>query len=381
MAVASPVAAVSLLAVASPTARIGRRLLEWNKQSTMELFESLQHEAEPLNPREPNQGPPASRTLTPSSVLAPLRDHIAAENRFLNTVRCGQVTPDLLTQATKYIQTHHSLEILQCVYHCPATGIACPSWIPPCPCPPWWCTRYREAPWEACGNRKWVEPVPHSLSRYLSSHGVAFDTVVEVQKNEGRSDWARPPFSGAGSWSALFTTDNPTYHTGEPLISVIACTLLGFEDPRAFEQLAEGAAQIFLAWLTADASISNDDLRNLQRLVAEGDLVPAYGNPGDFQARFVKENLLALTRHFDHVPSCGRPLFRTENGYIGTGPRLVQPGDVCCVLFGGKVPFILRPVSDHFLLIGKSYVHGAMHGEIIDRLDSGELEERLFEVW
>ncbi|EXJ60132.1 hypothetical protein A1O7_04284 [Cladophialophora yegresii CBS 114405] len=225
-----------------------------------------------------------------------------------------------------------------------------------------------------------VDTLPHISSKRLRSRGVAFDTVVDVQKNEGRSDWARPPFSLGEGWSALFITDKPTYHTGESLVSAIARTLLGSENPGVLQQLAKGTARVFLAWLVAEATAPDDDLRKLQLLAAMADMMPDVENPGDLQVLFQKEGLPALTRLFNHVPSCGRPLFRTKDGYIGVGPCLVQPGDVCCVLFGGKVPFILRPIDDHFILIGKSYMHGAMNDEIIDRLDSGELEERLFVI-
>jgi len=34
----------------------------------------------------------------------------------------------------------------------------------------------------------------------------------------------------------------------------------------------------------------------------------------------------------------------------------MQPGDEVCVLFGGRVPFILRSIEDHYLFIGDSYV-------------------------
>lgn len=34
----------------------------------------------------------------------------------------------------------------------------------------------------------------------------------------------------------------------------------------------------------------------------------------------------------------------------------MQPGDEVCILFGGRVPFILRPMQDHHLFVGDSYV-------------------------
>jgi hypothetical protein len=75
------------------------------------------------------------------------------------------------------------------------------------------------------------------------------------------------------------------------------------------------------------------------------------------------------------------PCFVAEKGYLGVGPDLVQPGDTCCVLFGGEVPFILRPLDDHFLLVGESYIHGAMNGEVVDLMEAGKLQDQLFEIY
>jgi hypothetical protein len=65
----------------------------------------------------------------------------------------------------------------------------------------------------------------------------------------------------------------------------------------------------------------------------------------------------------------GTRLFTTDNfgGLIGTGPEGLQTGDVVCVLYGGDLPFILRPDNQgQYLLIGGCYVSGTMHGEALD---------------
>ena len=53
----------------------------------------------------------------------------------------------------------------------------------------------------------------------------------------------------------------------------------------------------------------------------------------------------------------------TENGYMGLGSPKV--GDEVWVLFGGDLPFILRPGPDDssHTLIGDCYVQGIMNGE------------------
>jgi len=64
----------------------------------------------------------------------------------------------------------------------------------------------------------------------------------------------------------------------------------------------------------------------------------------------------------------GRRLFITECGRFVLGPSFLQEGDICCVLFGCRVPFVIRPTSTsgHFKVLGPSYIDGAMYGELIN---------------
>ncbi|KAH6646738.1 heterokaryon incompatibility protein-domain-containing protein [Truncatella angustata] len=62
--------------------------------------------------------------------------------------------------------------------------------------------------------------------------------------------------------------------------------------------------------------------------------------------------------------------FLTKKGIVGIGPLPMQQGDVITVFAGSKVPFILRPTSSDptlnmpYKLIGESYCHGIMDGEV-----------------
>jgi hypothetical protein len=75
-----------------------------------------------------------------------------------------------------------------------------------------------------------------------------------------------------------------------------------------------------------------------------------------------------------------RRFITNERAYIGLAAGLTEGGDQVCVLFGGDSPFILRSVSNHYKLIGPSYIHGIMKGEVIERFKSGELLEEWFEI-
>jgi hypothetical protein len=68
----------------------------------------------------------------------------------------------------------------------------------------------------------------------------------------------------------------------------------------------------------------------------------------------------------------------TKEGYIGIGSPTVTPGDEIWVLYGGQVPFLLKPragygsatglgkaKNDGFTFVGDAYIHGIMYGEAL----------------
>lgn len=67
-----------------------------------------------------------------------------------------------------------------------------------------------------------------------------------------------------------------------------------------------------------------------------------------------------------------RRFFVTDDGLLAMGPRSMQEGDIVVVLFGGKVPFVLRPSLDGYRLVGECYVNGIMNGEFIQELKRTE---------
>jgi hypothetical protein len=73
----------------------------------------------------------------------------------------------------------------------------------------------------------------------------------------------------------------------------------------------------------------------------------------------------------------GRSFAFTENGYYALGPMITRPGNLCCVIFGAKVPYIIQKTGTegHYKLVGEAYVHGVMHGEVKDILDKGAVAE------
>ena len=90
-----------------------------------------------------------------------------------------------------------------------------------------------------------------------------------------------------------------------------------------------------------------------------------------------KENYAVVIDESIVSATTDRRLFRTSKGFIGLGPRTIKKGDEVWVLYGGNVPFLLRPdkvrtvdeVGDRqcHSLVGDCYLHGIMHGGLLSR--------------
>ncbi|KAM0720640.1 hypothetical protein Q7P37_004777 [Cladosporium fusiforme] len=73
----------------------------------------------------------------------------------------------------------------------------------------------------------------------------------------------------------------------------------------------------------------------------------------------------------------GRKIFRTRQGRLGLGPSALRPGDTCAVLFGSRIPFVLRPSGEasQYLLLGDAYVQDLMSGEAVALCKDGIIVE------
>ncbi|CAG9983867.1 unnamed protein product [Clonostachys byssicola] len=70
----------------------------------------------------------------------------------------------------------------------------------------------------------------------------------------------------------------------------------------------------------------------------------------------------------------GRKAFTATGCSMGLGPDVLRPGDLVCVLFGGPVPYILRPLRGNaYHFVGECFVPGYMDGEAITQWKAGTL--------
>lgn len=77
-------------------------------------------------------------------------------------------------------------------------------------------------------------------------------------------------------------------------------------------------------------------------------------------------------RYQDSINLTCQIAFVTETGYIGIGHPEVVKGDEVHLVQGSDTPFILRKTDGRYQLIGETYVHGIMDGELVD--DNTEFE-------
>jgi hypothetical protein len=74
----------------------------------------------------------------------------------------------------------------------------------------------------------------------------------------------------------------------------------------------------------------------------------------------------------------GWRLCTTKNGRLGQVLKSVEVGDVICILYGGEVPYVIRPSMNGFYkFIGSCYIHGLMDGEAC-QMEEMEPEEFSF---
>jgi Heterokaryon incompatibility protein (HET) len=92
----------------------------------------------------------------------------------------------------------------------------------------------------------------------------------------------------------------------------------------------------------------------------------AEGNDEVF-ASYQRKRMLPFVRSIG-AKVCGRKLFKSLNNLVGMGSSSVEAGDEIWLIRDSRTPLILRPKpgTQDFLLVGEAYLHGFMHGEMLD---------------
>jgi hypothetical protein len=61
-----------------------------------------------------------------------------------------------------------------------------------------------------------------------------------------------------------------------------------------------------------------------------------------------------------------RRAFTSTNGLVGLVPEGSEKGDTVCIVAGPNMPFIFRDYGSMYKLVGETYVHSIMDGELIE---------------
>ncbi|EEU38295.1 uncharacterized protein NECHADRAFT_77119 [Fusarium vanettenii 77-13-4] len=76
-------------------------------------------------------------------------------------------------------------------------------------------------------------------------------------------------------------------------------------------------------------------------------------SPGHFDKDELEQFITSMSQY-----GMSRRIFGTDHS-LGLGPMELEDWDEVWTLEGATVPFILRPVGDHYKLVGACYIHGA----------------------
>ena len=91
----------------------------------------------------------------------------------------------------------------------------------------------------------------------------------------------------------------------------------------------------------------------------------------------LNESLATYMRSVD-LQGSERLVYVTHLGYLGLGPASARAGDKVCIFADASIPYVLREIdaSGKFQLVGGTYVHGIMHGE----MDFSSRETQQFQI-
>ncbi|KAL8688491.1 MAG: hypothetical protein Q9218_005610 [Villophora microphyllina] len=200
----------------------------------------------------------------------------------------------------------------------------------------------------------------------LHTRGILFDTVDARSVLLGSIGNLEPDHPVEAGLS-LVQEGPPTVEIVDALRLVMVAGLQSYSE-KAAEQDEKGSRTDFLAYCLADEQLSQKTKDTLMRVYEP--YSEDWGEDGD---------AVEYDRRAEQRCSYRR-LFRTSTGRFGLGPAPAQPTDICCVLFGAHVPFVLRRCGSEYKLVGECYIHGVMRGEIVDEMlkGQGEIEDITF---
>ena len=239
-----------------------------------------------------------------------------------------------------YIESKRNIELLNYVYHTPETlGTSLPSWVPRWDITPKYGSRLYIPLWPSLKDRSSSIHDPYFHGVNLSVRAVVFDEITYISEVLHVSKLS--PEDMANNWNAIFKRDTPTlYPQGYRLHAFIETLysdmLVG--DSKHFHK-SQSAYLLDVHHYTNRSEAINEQY---WRDVAED---------GDME----------LFHTLTKWRLQGKRIFLTMRGYIGTADEVIQTGDRCGIIFGCKMPVILRGTGAEreYRLLGGAYITGA----------------------
>jgi hypothetical protein len=203
-----------------------------------------------------------------------------------------------------------------------------------------------------------------SHNRGLEARGVIFDTIQyqspvfkdkEFQWgtwNENVAGNAQKPSNWRDILSYVLDTSSPCGYDHSQRFQAFSLTLAGPQYSDPLSEFKSRAAAYFLPHLAQD-KISAVTLSTLTELATRA----TSSDRQKFEVEIA-------------APCINRRFVTTANGFYGLAPATAQVGDLCCVIFGARTPFVVRQLFSSpkcYELVGEAYIHNIMKGEIIEQ--------------
>lgn len=273
-----------------------------------------------------------------------------------------------------------NLEVLSSVGGSQEPGHDWPSWVPD------WSskktsidltdTHQESSPYAAGGNES-LSIGDNLDENVLSLKGVQCDEIIAFStKLRGRGSGEAASREEhdfiVGAWNLAISQpivrtrfDHDGRRTERPWRSFTATVVAGFGDNESLLEVAE-------EWLN----------EHIQPSISLSSLVQRQSRLFSSYRHFQPPELPKVEQfHTVMVRMCrGRRFFITRDGLIGLGPELMKERDILVVLFGGKVPFILRPIEGGYRLIGDCYSPQLMEGEAVKRWADKGRPTKFFDI-
>lgn len=114
------------------------------------------------------------------------------------------------------------------------------------------------------------------------------------------------------------------------------------------------------------------------------DMANRSNKPNEWAAHY-NSHWGGMPRNPNWLPCLENCMFTTRDGGIGLCPSGTRVGDLVVLLFGGRVPYLLRPKvvtsfeggrvgSKEYYFVGECYFDGSMNGSTCSSMSDSEVE-------